>query len=223
MNNMIRTNSELLGILKNKEIYNEKEYDIFLMNTDVGIPDDNDPEYFVIDLGLFSAHILNVDDDETFEIPVQIKYYNRYGEITEDSVFQQYWDFFMNRMSLKELLAFAKKEYGISYVLSEDLEEVVIDDDEEYYALSEQEYDYELDKVIRDVYLDDPYTTLKQAKMNAKDTLEMSGVYCRNDVGLITMLNADINGTEYTFADFEKNRDVIISEFSKAMLGEYGK
>lgn len=222
MNNTIHTNSVLLGILKNKETRNQKEYDTFLWNTDIGTPDDNDPEYFVIDLGLFSAQIINVDDDETFEIPIQIKYYNRYGEITDDAVLQQYFDFFMNRMSLRELIAFAKKEYGIICDLEEDLVEVVVDEYESYCSLSEQEYEYELDKVIRDIFLDDPYTTLKRAKMDARDILAMWDVFCRNDVGLITVLKADVNGTLHTFIDFDRNRDVIISDFSRTIVNEFG-
>ena len=221
MNTIIRTNSELLGILKNKETRNQKEYDTFLWNTDIGIPDDNDPEYFVIDLGLFSAHIINVDDDETFEIPIQIKYYNRYGEITDDAKLQQYFDFFMNRMSLRELIAFAKNEYGITCDLEEDLVETAIDEYESYYSLPEQEYEYELDKVIRDIFLDDPYATLKRAKIEAREILAMSGVFCREDVGLITVLKTDVNGTLYIFADFDKNRDVIISEFARTIVDEY--
>ena len=218
-----RFNPELLRILKNKKVRTQKEYDTFLSNADIGIPDDNDPVYFVIDLGLFSAHIINTDDDESFEIPVQIKYYNRYKEIIDDEVLQQYFDFFLGRMGLRELLQFANKEYGITYELKEDIEAASEEVERGgYCSLSEEEYKYELDCVMRDLFLDDPYITAKHAKLFAKETLEISGVYCRNEMGLITVLKVEIDDVNYTFVKFERDRDMIISELAEALVEAFG-
>lgn len=222
--------TDLIKLLKTQKITCKADYDLFYWCTD-DVETDEGLDYTITDLrinlcDIMSAEIYQVDADSASEEDycMDIRFYadtdDGFEDMTgNDEVINLYIKCIEHKMDIEELSDFARYYRDTPNVLLEEVTYFESASGEIYEVLTPEEWDVEINKVLRDVEIEHGKIHKDRAMEIAVDTLHCCNMYSEKETKSFNIVEIYCEDSVVQFIEFTDNKEELLSAFYGYVLG----